>query len=96
MTPKDVATIKSTISKQDNQLWLTTLNYKPPCIQRFLRQKKKVHRVLVLNLNEISKELIIFIDLKITEVGSFLDRTAAGNCAILIFLCLPSNIKFLM
>ena len=29
--------------------------------------KKKVQRVLVLNLTEISKEFLIFIDLKITE-----------------------------
>ena len=36
------------------------------CFQRFLRRKK---------------ELIIFIDLKITEVGSFPDGRAPGNRA---------------
>ena len=41
-------------------------HYRMQCFQRFLRRKK---------------ELIIFIDLKITEVGSFPDGRAPGNRA---------------
>ena len=54
---------------------LTMVNYSPrvkfvykiQCFHRFLRPKKKVQRVLVLNLFEISKEFIVFIELKIPE-----------------------------
>ena len=54
-----------------------TVNYIPPfnfvyelqCFQGFLRRKKNVQRVLVLNLVKISKDFLIFISilLKIAE-----------------------------
>ena len=56
-----------------------TVNYIPPfnyvyelqCFQGFLRRKKNVQRVLVLNLVKISKDFLIFISilLKIAEKG---------------------------
>ena len=41
--------------------------YKLQCFQRCLRRKKNVQGFLVVHLLEISKEFLIFIDLKITE-----------------------------
>ena len=41
--------------------------YKLQCFQPCLRRKKNVQGILVLHLAEISKEFLIFIDLKITE-----------------------------
>ena len=45
--------------------------FKLQCFQGYLRQKINVHRVLVLNLVETSKEYLIFIDLKIPETRLF-------------------------
>ena len=57
--------------KHEFQARVPSFNFvynKLQCFQRFLRRKKK-HKefILVLNLVEISKEFLSFIDLKITE-----------------------------
>ena len=62
-------------SKQDMYYIVIMVNYIPhfnffyklQCFQGYLRRKINVHRVLVLNLVETSKEYLIFIDLKIPE-----------------------------